>query len=226
MDDRDDGDACDDEDPANFGNGGRQIIDVVKGHEGHGQVATRVRERQFCRTRASVIAGRVHLSGSGNQRRRHIYSDHPVPETFQVTGQSTLAASDVYRQLTRSGQQREELVSVEPPIRIMAGCPRPPNPVCRLLFPPIAERHVLRVYGELSRVTLHSTKRPVPRERLELRASRFPLGQFASLPDRLVVFDWKNLGNLWHGCQMTVASALRAGDNDRFRRHEAFGVDR
>ena len=39
MDNGDDGNPCDDEDAAHLCDGGRQIIDVVKGHEGNGQIA-------------------------------------------------------------------------------------------------------------------------------------------------------------------------------------------
>src|SRR5215472_10782545 len=64
-----------------------------------------------------------------------------MTEILQITGEASLAASDVDRQPSRRRQQAEKLVAVELPVAVVPGHARPLNPSFGLGFPGRAEVH-------------------------------------------------------------------------------------
>ena len=118
-----------------------QIINVLQGHEGEHEVAALVGQRQLSCTRAAIVAVWVRFSSSINHCLGDVYSDDLVSDGLQITRQPALTTANVYREFAGRRQQREELVSVKPPIAIVVWCAGPLDPVSSFFLPRITERH-------------------------------------------------------------------------------------
>jgi hypothetical protein len=62
-----------------------------------------------------------------------------MTETTEVPAKAPLAASDVYRQMTGCGNKRQEGVSMEAPVTVMARGSRPDDPVPGVLVPRVSQ---------------------------------------------------------------------------------------
>ena len=128
------------EDPPDLTHRAIHVVDVLQAHEGDDEVGRPAREGQ--RRGVALDHGelRRRLAGGAGHRPSRVEADDAVPALREVTQQAPLATADVDGEPAGRRHETEEGVAVEPPVRIVAGPPRPAHPVGRLLLPEVAKR--------------------------------------------------------------------------------------
>jgi len=135
----------------NFPHRSRHVVDVVKRHEGNGQIRAGFLEWKGCRVSLADIYRRVEFLRRSNKSRRRIHADNLMAEPFQVTGKPTFATAYVEGPPSGSGQEVKEQIAVISPIAVVARGTGPRDPLPGVSFPALTKFHEITLGGGVRR---------------------------------------------------------------------------